>query len=179
MLQSKKTSIPPSGRMPCWESSSLKPWPKRAAKNKCFATGSWCPPSLIILKVWFLILKVVILELGSNVLVKLPSQAVGSELEDLVCELHEVYSVKFVVVRQVLHQWSQTHLIVRRASSTSISRSCLSICLVINRSIAVSGTANVTLYYCIIRLVLHIFNTPWYTVFIPFPSNLGFGDLHE
>lgn len=50
--------------------------------------------------------KVVILELGSNDLVKLPPQTVGSELEELVRELHEVYSVEFIVVGQVLRRRS-------------------------------------------------------------------------
>ena len=46
--------------------------------------------------------KVIILELGSNDLVNLSPQTVGSELENLVGELHEAYSVEFVMVGQVL-----------------------------------------------------------------------------
>ena len=48
--------------------------------------------------------KVIILELGSNDLVSLSPQTVGSELENLVRELHEAYSVEFVVVGQVLRR---------------------------------------------------------------------------
>ena len=51
--------------------------------------------------------KVIILELGSNDLVNLSPQTVGSELENLVRELHEAYSVEFVVVGQVLRR--RTH----------------------------------------------------------------------
>ena len=48
---------------------------------------------------------VIILELGSNDLVELsPQTAVGSELESLVRELHEIDSVQFVVVGQVLRR---------------------------------------------------------------------------
>ena len=47
----------------------------------------------------------IILELGSNDLVELsPQTAVGSELESLVRELHEIDSVQFVVVGQVLRR---------------------------------------------------------------------------
>ena len=48
--------------------------------------------------------KVIILELGSNDLLNLSPQTVGSELENLVRELHETYSVEFVVVGQVLRR---------------------------------------------------------------------------
>ena len=60
--------------------------------------------------------KVIVLELGSNDLVnlsgagparpggRLSPQTVGSELENLVRELHEAYSVEFVVVGQVLRR---------------------------------------------------------------------------
>ena len=47
---------------------------------------------------------VVILQLGSNDLVKLPPQTVGSQLKNLVRELHEKYPVEFVVVGQVLRR---------------------------------------------------------------------------
>ena len=45
---------------------------------------------------------IIILELSSNDLVKVVPEIVGSELEKLVQDLHDVYSVKFVVVGQVL-----------------------------------------------------------------------------
>ena len=48
--------------------------------------------------------EVIILELGSNDLVNLSPQTVGSELENLVRELYEAYSVEFVVVGQVLRR---------------------------------------------------------------------------
>ena len=52
-----------------------------------------------------LVPEVIILELGSNDLVELsPQTAVGSELESLVRELHEIDSVQFVVVGQVLRR---------------------------------------------------------------------------
>ena len=47
---------------------------------------------------------VIILELGSNNLVELSPQTVGSELESLVRELYEIDSVQFVVVGQVLRR---------------------------------------------------------------------------
>ena len=47
---------------------------------------------------------VIILELGSNDLVELSPQTVGSELESLVRELYEIDSVQFVVVGQVLRR---------------------------------------------------------------------------
>jgi len=48
--------------------------------------------------------KIIILELGSNDLVKVAPETVGSELEKLVRDLHDVYSVEFVVVGQVLRR---------------------------------------------------------------------------
>ena len=47
---------------------------------------------------------VIILELGSDDLVELSPQTVGSELESLVRELYEIDSVQFVVVGQVLRR---------------------------------------------------------------------------
>ena len=47
---------------------------------------------------------VIFLELGSNNLVELSPQTVGSELESLVRELYEIDSVQFVVVGQVLRR---------------------------------------------------------------------------
>ena len=47
---------------------------------------------------------VIILELGSNNLVELSPQTVGSELESLVRELYEIDSVQFVAVGQVLRR---------------------------------------------------------------------------
>ena len=46
--------------------------------------------------------KIIILELGSNDLVKLAPETVGSELENLVRDLHDLHSVEVVVVGQVL-----------------------------------------------------------------------------
>ena len=48
--------------------------------------------------------KIIILELGSNDLVKVAPETVGSELEKLVRDLHSVYSVEFIVVGQVLRR---------------------------------------------------------------------------
>ena len=48
--------------------------------------------------------KIIILELGSNDLVKVAPETVGSELEKLVRDLHDVYSVEFVVVGQALRR---------------------------------------------------------------------------
>ena len=45
---------------------------------------------------------IIILELGLNDLVKLPPQTVGSELESLLQDLHNTFSMKFVVVGQAL-----------------------------------------------------------------------------
>ena len=42
------------------------------------------------------------MELGSNYLVKLAPEILGSELENLVRDLHDVHSVEVVVVGQVL-----------------------------------------------------------------------------
>ena len=50
---------------------------------------------------------IIILELGSNDLVKLPPQTVGSELESLVQHLHNTFSIKFVVVGQVLRRYTK------------------------------------------------------------------------
>ena len=50
---------------------------------------------------------IIILELGSNDLVKLPPQTVGSELESLVQDLHNIFSIKFVVVGQVLRRYTK------------------------------------------------------------------------
>ena len=50
---------------------------------------------------------IIILELGSNDLVKLSPQTVGSELESLVQDLHNRFSVKFVVVGQVLRRFTE------------------------------------------------------------------------
>ena len=50
---------------------------------------------------------VIILELGSNDLVKLPPQTVGSELESLVQDLYNTFSIKFVVVSQVLRHYTK------------------------------------------------------------------------
>ena len=50
---------------------------------------------------------IIILELGSNDLVKLPLQTVGSELESLVQDLHNTFSIKFVVVSQVLRRYTK------------------------------------------------------------------------
>ena len=47
---------------------------------------------------------VIIVQLGSNDLVELSPQTVGSELESLVRELYEIDSVQFVVVGQVLRR---------------------------------------------------------------------------
>ena len=57
---------------------------------------------------------VIILELGSNDLVELSPQTVGSELESLVRELYEIDSVQFVVVGQVL----------RRHTPSSVEYNC-------------------------------------------------------
>ena len=48
--------------------------------------------------------KIIILELGSNDLVKVAPETVGSELEKLVRDLHGVCSVEFIVVGQVLRR---------------------------------------------------------------------------
>ena len=53
--------------------------------------------------------KVIILELGSNDLVKLAPETVGSELENLVRDLHDVHSVEIVVVGQVLRRRTRVH----------------------------------------------------------------------
>ena len=45
---------------------------------------------------------VIILELGSNDLVKLSPQTVSSELESLVQDLRNMFSIKFVLVSQAL-----------------------------------------------------------------------------
>ena len=45
---------------------------------------------------------VIIVQLGSNDLVELSPQTVGSELESLVQELYKIDSVQFVVIGQVL-----------------------------------------------------------------------------
>ena len=45
---------------------------------------------------------VIIVEFGSNDLVELSPQTVGSELESLVQELYKIDSVQFVVIGQVL-----------------------------------------------------------------------------
>ena len=50
---------------------------------------------------------IIILELGSNDLVKLPPQTVSSELESLVQDLHNTFSIKFVVVSQVLRRYTK------------------------------------------------------------------------
>ena len=46
--------------------------------------------------------KIIILKVGSNDLVKLTPETVGSELENLVRDLHDLHSVEVVVVGQVL-----------------------------------------------------------------------------
>ena len=48
--------------------------------------------------------KIIILELGSNDLVKLAPETGGSELENLVPDLHDIHSVEVVVVGQVLRR---------------------------------------------------------------------------
>ena len=48
--------------------------------------------------------KIILLEFGSNDLVKLPPETVGSELENLVRDLQDVHSVEVVVVGQVLQR---------------------------------------------------------------------------
>ena len=48
--------------------------------------------------------QIIILELGSNDLVKLAPETVGSELENLVRDLHDIHSVEVVVVGQVLRR---------------------------------------------------------------------------
>ena len=50
---------------------------------------------------------IIVLGLGSNDLVELSPQTVGSELETLARELHELPSVQLVVIGQVLRRWSQ------------------------------------------------------------------------
>ena len=50
---------------------------------------------------------IIVLELGSNDLVELSPQTVGSELETLPRELHELPSVQLVVIGQVLRRRSQ------------------------------------------------------------------------
>ena len=53
--------------------------------------------------------KIIILELGSNDLVKLVPETVGSELENLVRDIHDVHSVEVVVVGQVLRRRTQDY----------------------------------------------------------------------
>ena len=50
---------------------------------------------------------IIVLELGSNDLVEFSPQTVGSELETLACELHDLPSVQLVVIGQVLRRRSQ------------------------------------------------------------------------
>ena len=50
---------------------------------------------------------IIVLELGSNDLVELSAQTVGSELETLARELHELPSVQLVVIGQDLRRRSQ------------------------------------------------------------------------
>ena len=50
---------------------------------------------------------IIILKLGSNDLLKLPPQRVGSELESLVQDLHNTFCIKFVVVSQVLRCYTK------------------------------------------------------------------------
>ena len=50
---------------------------------------------------------IIILELGTNDLVKLSPQTVGSALESLVQDLYDTCSVKFVVVGQVLRRFTE------------------------------------------------------------------------
>ena len=53
--------------------------------------------------------KIIILELGSNDLVKLAPETVGSELENLVRDLYDVHSVEVVEVGQVLQRRTQDY----------------------------------------------------------------------
>ena len=48
--------------------------------------------------------KIIILELGSNDLVKVMPETVGSEVEKLVRDQHNVYSIEFIIVGQVLRR---------------------------------------------------------------------------
>ena len=80
---------------------------------------SWRPHDSKIRKFDFHVVRqlvpdVIILELGSNDLVELSPQTVGSELESLVRELYEIDSVQFVVVGQVL----------RRHTPSSVEYNC-------------------------------------------------------
>ena len=67
---------------------------------------------------------VITVELGSNDLVELSPQTVGSALESLVRELYKIDCVQFVVIGQVLRRHTPTRLsiIVRWASFTNILR---------------------------------------------------------
>ena len=49
---------------------------------------------------------IIVLELGSNDLTKLPAQTVGSELETLVRYLHDEFTVKSIAVCQVIRRHS-------------------------------------------------------------------------
>ena len=49
---------------------------------------------------------IIVLELGSNDLTKLPAQTVGSELETLVRYLHDEFTVKRIAVCQVIRRHS-------------------------------------------------------------------------
>ena len=49
---------------------------------------------------------IIVLELGSNDLTKLPAQTVGSELETLVRYLHDEFNVKSIAVCQVIRRHS-------------------------------------------------------------------------
>ena len=91
-------------------SLNLLPYEIKNNPNKCIVY-SW-PLSNTIAKfrkfdfhvVRQLVPDVIILELGSNDLVELSPQTVGSEPESLVRELYEIDSFQFVVVGQVLRR---------------------------------------------------------------------------